>query len=165
MSRGAYNCAERRSVCENGGSITFEPVVQTLHPQNVAHHQLPCAPLGVHNACPTGTISAMADSVWSRLLLRPCQPRQFLRGTLPSFASPTGSPPCASWPCSSPEWKFSSLIRASIGVKPATYKLLHSSRCRSRPPGQPFPPATVTCFPTRTAGAAICISKPPGWPY
>ena len=55
-----------------------------------------------------------------RLLLRQCQPPPFGRGTPRSFASLTGSPPYPSWPCSSPEWKFSSLTRASIGVKPAT---------------------------------------------
>src|ERR1022692_5205100 len=57
----------------------------------------------------------------ARLPLPPCQPRRFVRGTVRSFALLIGSPPYVSWLCSSAELKFSSLTRASIGVKPATY--------------------------------------------
>ncbi len=89
-------------------------------------------------------------------------PKHFVRGTLPSFASRIGSLPCPSWPCWSAGWKFSSLTRASIGVRPATCELLPYSHCRFQPPDPPSRPATATCFPTRMAGAAICISKLPG---
>src|ERR1039457_2772592 len=101
----------------------------------------------------------------ARLPPPPCQPRRFVRGTVRSFALLIGSPPYVSWPCLSAELKFSSLTRASIGVNPATYSLLRYSNCRFQPPEPPSPPTTATCFQTRTAGAAISISNPPGFVY
>ena len=75
----------------------------------------------VHSVWPIGTISQWPIPPGARLLLPLCQPRRFVRGTVPSFALRIGSQPSVSWRCSSAELKFSFLTRASIGVKPATY--------------------------------------------
>ena len=57
----------------------------------------------------------------ARVLPLQSQPPRLRPGTQPSSALPTGSPRSASWHCSSPELRLSSLTRASIGAKPATH--------------------------------------------
>src|SRR5580692_587139 len=55
---------------------------------------------------PHATIPAWATPLAFQVLSRLSQPRRLLGGTLPSFVSLTGSPPCAFLPCLSAELKL-----------------------------------------------------------
>ena len=57
-------------------------------------------------SAPHDRIPVWATPLASQVLPRPSQPRRLLRGTLPSSAPLTGSPPCAFLLCSSAELKL-----------------------------------------------------------